>query len=92
MSFCCRSSFASAQLAGSPFVHTIHRIDTVAACLDMEPVRFGRKDAGRKSTFAEDRAAVLAFVQSFEPFDWTANLDGWQPSAAETPAAGRPER
>ena len=49
-------------------------MDTVAGMLGLPPHSFGRKD--RKNSFETDRAAVMAFLKRWKPYDWTEELDG----------------
>jgi len=40
--------------------------------MELDPLRFGKK----KKAADYDRGAVMNFVKTWEPFDWTAALDG----------------
>ena len=46
-------------------------IDTVAGMMELDPIRFQR----RQRSSDGDRSAILQFVNKWKPFDWTLQLD-----------------
>ena len=68
---------------GGGFVHPIEDetafprqfgIDTAAGMLGLPPAAFGRKE--QRPQQEAERLAVLEFLKSWGPFDWTKSLDG----------------
>ena len=49
-------------------------VDIAAGMMGLPPERFGRK--AQRPSFDEERKRVLKFVDEFEPYDWTQQLDG----------------
>jgi hypothetical protein len=46
--------------------------DTVAGALEMDPIRFQRKQT---VSVEQEKQLVLEFLQKWKPFDWTVELD-----------------
>ena len=55
-------------------------IDIAAGMLGLPPGRFGRREQRR--TFDDERRAVLDFLKVWEPFDFTAQMEGGEYAAA----------
>jgi hypothetical protein len=47
-------------------------VDTVAGVLEMDPIRFRRKQT---LSVEQEKQLVLDFLQKWKPFDWTVELD-----------------
>lgn len=61
-------------------------VDTLAGVLGVDPPSFGGRGRGRRGGVSsggkggagdeEERKTVMAFLERWKPFDWTAELDG----------------
>ncbi|KAL6040150.1 DWNN a CCHC-type zinc finger [Balamuthia mandrillaris] len=49
--------------------------DVVAGVVELPPQKWGQ---GQRDTLAMEKARTLAFLNHWEPFDWTASLEGGQ--------------
>lgn len=48
-------------------------VDVACGMMGLPPHKFGR--GGRRKSFEEERKTVLSFLDKWEPFDWTKDLD-----------------